>query len=130
MKKIVILFTLICLSFYSFSQNFILLSKYTEICSFNYIKDDYIVNEEMWTDTKITAYDDYCIITEVDDETKVFWEINVDETNDEYVVYYTEANSGKIIFDITNEQILIFYNYNKSKDRYEDLFILSKVTEP
>ena len=46
------------------------------------------------------------------------------------IVYYTEANSGKIIFDITNEQILIFHNYNKSKDRYEDLFILSKVTEP
>ena len=82
----------------------------------------------MWTDTKITAYDDYCIIKEVDDETKFFG--NAFKTNDEYVVYYTEANSGKIIFDITNEQILIFYNYNKSKDRYEDLFILSKVTEP
>ena len=72
MKKIVILFTLISLSFYSFSQNFILLSKYTEICSFNYIKDDYIVNEEMWTDTKITAYDDYVLLQKLMMKQKFF----------------------------------------------------------
>ena len=72
MKKIIILFTLISLSFYSFSQNFILLSKYTEICSFNYIKDDYIVNEEMWTDTKITAYDDYVLLQKLMMKQKFF----------------------------------------------------------
>tara|TARA_B100000902_G_C26664561_1_gene600049 strand:+ start:77 stop:463 length:387 start_codon:yes stop_codon:yes gene_type:complete len=127
MKKRIFLLSTMLISIISFSQE-IFNSKYTQICEFNYKLDDYEILEEVWMDVKLTAYEDYCIIlSEGEEEEKMWWEVSEEESDGNFIVFYTEDQEDKIIFDGDEEQILIFFEYNGRKDRYDALVILSKI---
>ena len=41
-------------------------------------------------------------------------------------VYYTQ-DDRKIIFNYTDQEIYFYYSYNKDKNRYEDIMVVSKL---
>ena len=127
MKKILLLL-IMGVSLLTFSQNAIFHSKYMEMCKFNYEKDDYVIDEEMWIDVELTAYEEYCILLVEGEEKKMWWEFNIDESDDDFYIYYTENHTDKIVFDDSQEEIYIFFEYNSRKEEYEELIILSKIT--
>ena len=55
--------------------------------------------------------------------------MNEEESSDNYVVYYTEKNIEKIVFNTLEDEIYIFYEYNEKLNLFIELMILSKITQ-
>ena len=126
MKKRIFLLSTMLISIITFSQE-IFNSKYMEVCEFNYKLDDYEIVQEVWMDVELTAYEDYCIILAEGEEEKMWWEVSEEESDGDFIVFYTEDQEDKIVFDGDEERILMFFEYNGRKDRYDGLVILSKI---
>ena len=127
MKKLFLLL-LMFLSILTFSQN-IVTAKYMEMLEFNYQADDYEIIEERWADVRLEVSEDYFILNVEGETTKFWWEFDEKECNKDMYVFYTENEEEKMVFDDTEEEIGIFFEYNKRTDRYEGLIILSKIEE-
>ena len=127
MKKLFLLL-LMFLSILTFSQN-IVTAKYMEMLEFNYQADDYEIIEERWADVRLEVSEDYFILNVEGETTKFWWEFDEKESNKDMYVFYTENEEEKMVFDDTEEEIGIFFEYNKRTDRYEGLIILSKIEE-
>ena len=127
MKKLLLLL-MMGFSLLTFSQEIIFSTKYMQICEFDYDEDDYIINDEAWINTELVTSEEYVIIKLEGEEEKIWWELNEEESTDNYFVYYTENEADKIIFDDIEEEIYMFYEYNNSTNQYDELLILSKIT--
>ena len=128
MKKILLLL-MMGFSLLTFSQEIIFSTKYMQICEFDYDEDDYIINDEAWINTELETSEEYAILKLAEEvETKIWWEFNEEESNDDYNVYYTENNIDKFVFDYIEEEIYMFSEYNNSTNQYDELLILSKIT--
>tara|TARA_B110000459_G_C16518457_1_gene451386 strand:- start:95 stop:463 length:369 start_codon:yes stop_codon:yes gene_type:complete len=115
-------------SLLTFSQEAIFYTKYMQICEFDYDEDDFMIIEEEWINTDIVAYEEFAIIKIEGEERKMWWELNEEESTDNYYVFYAENNIEKVVFDDIEEEIYIFFEYNDYTNQYEELLILSKIT--
>ena len=132
MKKIILILSLIFISFSSHSQEAILLAKYQLECSLNYSEDVYNKDcSEGWYDCKITVYEDYGIFEEDGKEIKIFWQLDLEASTEEMIVFWAEDNEAKIVFFSNNDEVSkieMYVNYNETFDRYEDFFRLTKIS--
>jgi|MEHZ01.5.fsa_nt_MEHZ011523009.1_3 hypothetical protein len=131
MKKllpILLCLPMIGFSLLTFSQEAIFYTKYMQICEFDYDEDDFMIIEEEWINTDIVAYEEFAIIKIEGEERKMWWELNEEESTDNYYVFYAENNIEKVVFDDIEEEIYIFFEYNNYTNQYEELLILSKIT--
>jgi hypothetical protein len=131
MKKllpILLCLPMIGFSLLTFSQEAIFYTKYMQICEFDYDEDDFMIIEEEWINTDIVAYEEFAIIKIEGEERKMWWELNEEESTDNYYVFYAENNIEKVVFDDIEEEIYIFFEYNDYTNQYEELLILSKIT--
>jgi hypothetical protein len=115
-------------SLLTFSQESIFYTKYMQICEFDYDEDDFMIIEEVLINTDIVASEEYAIIKIEGEERKMWWELNEEESTDNYYVFYAENNIEKVVFDDIEEEIYIFFEYNNYTNQYEELLILSKIT--
>ena len=134
-KKI---FTLIFISLsiisYNQSQNFSFESKFIEYAIFDQSIDDYASTGKEWQVIRVDIWDDYVQLTGNDEDGNqekriLWWEMNEEESSDNYVVYYTEKNIEKIVFNTLEDEIYIFYEYNEKLNLFIELMILSKITQ-
>ena len=131
MKKllpILLCLPMIGFSLLTFSQEAIFYTKYMQICEFDYDEDDFMIIEAVWINTDIVASEEYAIIKIEGEERKMWWELNEEESTDNYYVFYAENNIEKVVFDDIEEEIYIFFEYNNYTNQYEELLILSKIT--
>lgn len=126
-----------CLSITSFSQNTVFLAKYMEFYAYDYNEDDYLPMEEyevgLWVDIRLEAWDDY-LITETEpygggspEIRKFWWEFDEEESDEDFYTFYTEDDEYKIVFDLNEEEIMMFSTFNEKENRYEELILISKI---
>jgi hypothetical protein len=73
----------------------------------------------------LDPFEDYYLVDINNEQSKIWWEY---EANDSKLgdVYYTQ-DDRKIIFNYTDQEIYFYYSYNKDKNRYEDIMVVSKL---
>ena len=56
------------------------------------------IAQEGWYDCKITVYEDYGIFEEDGKEIKIFWQLDLEASTEEMIVFWAEDNEAKIVF--------------------------------
>ena len=127
-SSIIIMLFLLCIKLSAqVEYGEIITAKYATFYDWNYYSQEYEINEEItgWADVAMLPEREYYVINHGDGNTKIWWEYDLSNSDEDSDVYYTQDHR-KIVFHYIDQRIAFYYDHD-GHERYKKILIISKI---